>query len=153
MFSSQRFPPEVAAEVNQDVSSIDTIERRTQEILKDQRRTLYRSTDRLFAALMAAQWIAGIAAALWISPRAWAGSTSSIHIHVWAAIGLGGAIALFPCLLALLRPGEAVTRYSIAVGQMLTSALLIHLSGGRIETHFHVFGSLAFLALCRDWRF
>src|SRR5947199_6627677 len=35
---------------------------------------------------------------------------------------------------------------------MLMSALLIHLSGGRIETHFHVFGSLAFLAFYRDWR-
>jgi ABC-type dipeptide/oligopeptide/nickel transport system permease component len=35
---------------------------------------------------------------------------------------------------------------------MLTSALLIHLTGGRIETHFHVFGSLAFLAFYRDWR-
>ena len=32
------------------------------------------------------------------------------------------------------------------------SALLIHLTGGRIETHFHVFGSLAFLAFYRDWR-
>jgi two-component system sensor histidine kinase/response regulator len=28
--------------------------------------------------------------------------------------------------------------------------LLIHLSGGRIETHFHIFGSLAFLAFYRD---
>jgi signal transduction histidine kinase len=32
------------------------------------------------------------------------------------------------------------------------SALLIHLTGGRIETHFHVFGSLAFLAFYRDWK-
>src|SRR5437879_9062121 len=38
------------------------------------------------------------------------------------------------------------------MAQMLTSALLIHLTGGRIETHFHVFGSLAFLAFYRDWR-
>ena len=35
---------------------------------------------------------------------------------------------------------------------MLMSSLLIHLTGGRIETHFHVFGSLAFLAFYRDWR-
>ena len=35
---------------------------------------------------------------------------------------------------------------------MLMSALLIHLTGGRIETHFHVFGSLAILAFYRDWR-
>ena len=44
------------------------------------------------------------------------------------------------------------TRYTIATAQMLMSALLIHLTGGRIETHFHVFGSLAFLAFYRDWR-
>src|SRR5438034_5541534 len=47
-------------------------------------------------------------------------------------------------------PGEAITRHAVAVAQMLWSALLIHLTGGRIETHFHVFGSLAFLAFYRD---
>ena len=46
----------------------------------------------------------------------------------------------------------AITRHAIAAGQMMMSALLIHLTGGRIETHFHVFGSLAFLAFYRDWR-
>ena len=45
-----------------------------------------------------------------------------------------------------------VARHVIAIGQMLMSALLIHLTGGRIETHFHVFGSLAILAFYRDWR-
>jgi PAS domain S-box-containing protein len=40
----------------------------------------------------------------------------------------------------------------IAAAQMLSAGLLIHLTGGRIETHFHVFGSLAFLAFYRDWR-
>ncbi|MBI3720915.1 MAG: hypothetical protein HY248_00050, partial [Fimbriimonas ginsengisoli] len=35
---------------------------------------------------------------------------------------------------------------------MMMSALLIHLSGGRIETHSHVLASLAFLAYYRDWR-
>lgn len=33
---------------------------------------------------------------------------------------------------------------------MLWSALLIHLMGGRIETHFLIFGSLAFLSFYRD---
>ena len=51
-----------------------------------------------------------------------------------------------------MRPGSTLTRHVIAIGQTLTSALLIHLLGGRIETHFHVFGSLAFLAFYRDWR-
>jgi PAS domain S-box-containing protein len=35
---------------------------------------------------------------------------------------------------------------------MLMSALLIALTGGRIETHFHVFGSLVILSFYRDWR-
>src|SRR6266480_919358 len=109
-------------------------------------------TDRLFAGLMTFQWFAGVVAALWISPKTWAGTQSQTHIHVWAALLLGGAITSLPVLLALTRPGRTVTRHVIAVGQMLTSALLIHLLGGRIETHFHVFGSLAFLAFYRDWR-
>jgi two-component system sensor histidine kinase/response regulator len=125
---------------------------RAAELLHEQQQRLYRHTDRLFAALMAAQWVGGIAVALWISPRTWAGTSSAIHPHVWMAVGLGGAITIFPILLALFRPGEPITRHTISVGQALTSALLIHLSGGRIETHFHVFGSLAFLAFYRDWR-
>jgi signal transduction histidine kinase len=52
----------------------------------------------------------------------------------------------------LLYPRRSATRHVVAVSQMLWSALLIHLTGGRIETHFHVFGSLAFLAFYRDWK-
>src|SRR5205823_66512 len=91
-------------------------------------------------------------AALWVSPKAWAGATSYTHPHVWAALFLGGAISALPILLAVTRPGHLSTRYTVAVGQMLMGALLIHLTGGRIETHFHVFGSLAFLSFYRDWR-
>jgi two-component system sensor histidine kinase/response regulator len=113
---------------------------------------IYERTDRLFAQLMAAQWVAAIVFALWVSPLAWNGADSRTHIHVWAAVFLGGAISILPAVLALKRPGAASTRYVIAVAQMLMGALLIHLTGGRIETHFHVFGSLAFLAFYRDWR-
>ena len=80
------------------------------------------------------------------------GATSQTHMHVWAAVFLGGAITAFPVLLAMFRPGETFTRHTIGIAQMLMGALLIHLTGGRIETHFHVFGSLAFLAFYRDWR-
>jgi signal transduction histidine kinase len=55
-------------------------------------------------------------------------------------------------LLVGTRPGATTTRLVIAVAQALMSALLIHLTGGRIETHFHVFGSLALLACYRDWK-
>src|SRR5205807_3722684 len=85
-------------------------------------------------------------------PRAWAGATSQVHLHVWLAVFLGGAITSLPVFLTLVRPRDAFTRHTVAVCQMLFSCLLIHLTGGRIETHFHVFGSLAFLAFYRDWR-
>jgi two-component system sensor histidine kinase/response regulator len=125
---------------------------RASELVKEHQGRIYAQTSRLFTILMLVQWVAGIAAALWISPRAWAGSTSQVHMHVWLAVFLGGAITSLPVFLTLVRPRDAFTRYTVAVCQMLMSSLLIHLSGGRIETHFHVFGSLAFLAFYRDWR-
>jgi two-component system, sensor histidine kinase and response regulator len=121
-------------------------------LFQESRQATYRRVDRLFAVLMSVQWVAGILAAVFISPKAWAGSISHVHIHVWVALILGGIVTIFPVSLALLKPGEAMTRYLIAASQMMMSALLIHLSGGRIETHFHIFGSLAFLAFYRDWR-
>ena len=127
-------------------------DQRVAEIFDEHKQLVYRRTDRMFAALMTVQWIAGIAAALWVSPKTWAGVESQTHPHVWAALFLGGAISSLPIVLALTRPGQPSTRYAVAIGQMLMGALLIHLTGGRIETHFHVFGSLAFLSCYRDWR-
>ncbi len=112
----------------------------------------YLQGDRLFAVLMGIQWVAAVGAAIWISPRAWEGLESQVSVHVWAALFLGGVVTIFPVILALTRPGEASTRQAIAIGQMLMTALLIHLTGGRIETHFDIFVSLAFLAVYRDWR-
>jgi serine phosphatase RsbU (regulator of sigma subunit) len=111
-----------------------------------------RRTDRLFAWLMLAQWVFGILLAVLLSPHAWAGKTHVVHAHVYIAVIFGGLLSAMPIALAVIRPGWVVTRMTIACAQMVWSALLIHLSGGRIETHFHVFGSLAFLAFYRDWR-
>src|SRR3954469_16504178 len=129
-----------------------TISTRTAELFKEQQQSIVRHTDWIFARLMTCQWAFGIALALWISPRTWSGTQSQVHLHVWAAVLLGALVTGLPVLLGLLQPGRVLTRHAIAVGQMLMSALLIHLTGGRIETHFHVFGSLAILAFYRDWR-
>lgn len=133
-------------------ATADSNDRRAEEILNRHKFAIHSRTDRLFAALMVFQWCLGIIAAVWISPRTWSGEMSITHLHVWAAVFLGGAISALPIFFALYHPGRTITRHIVAIGQMLTSALLIHLTGGRIETHFHVFGSLAFLACYRDWR-
>ncbi len=128
------------------------VARRADELFRDHLAGVHRRTDRLFAGLLTAEWAAAIAAALWLSPVAWAGLDGRTHPHVWAAVLFGLAAVSLPVGLAVCRPGRTGTRLAVAAGQMLISALLIHLTGGRIETHFHVFGSLAFLAFYRDWR-
>lgn len=125
---------------------------RADELFHAHQRKIYVQTDRLFARLMIVQWLAAVIGALIISPRTWAGQTSQIHIHVWASLIVGGLITIFPVWLTRAWPGTLVTRYVIAVAQMLMSALLISVTGGRIETHFHVFGSLVILSFYRDWR-
>ncbi len=125
---------------------------RTMELFREMHAAVIEHTDKIFGRLMIWQWVAAVAAAVLISPRAWAGAQSQIHIHVFAAVFLGGLITGLPVYMSFRYPGRVLTRHSIAVGQMLMSGLLIHLTGGRIETHFHVFGSLAILAFYRDWR-
>jgi PAS domain S-box-containing protein len=138
--------------INHATTNREAVSARALSLFQQAESQIHQRTDRMFAKLMVFQWLAGIIAAVWISPKTWIGATSEVHLHVWAAIFLGGAIASFPIFMVLKYPGTAITRHTIAVAQMLFSSLLIHLSGGRVETHFHVFGSLAFLAFYRDWR-
>ena len=125
---------------------------RVQELVADAKKALFERTDRWFAHLLMFQWLAAIAVAFWISPLTWVGTSSTTHPHVWIALFLGAGIVAFPLVLIIWQRGKPITRHTIAAAQMLMGALLIHLCGGRIETHFHVFGSLAFLAFYRDWR-
>jgi two-component system sensor histidine kinase/response regulator len=125
---------------------------RADQLFAAQRGATHLWTDRMFGLLMSLQWIAGMVVALLVSPLTCSGSASSLNMNLHLAVWVGGCLALPPVALAAIRPGRALTRHVIAVNQALTSALLIHLTGGRIETHFHVFGSLAFLSFYRDWR-
>jgi two-component system sensor histidine kinase/response regulator len=130
----------------------DVTTERANEILHDFQRQIYIRIDRMFTVLLLLQWAAAVGLALWIAPRTWSGAASSVHPHVWLAVTFGGALCSLPIVLVWWRPGTVTTRHLIALAQVVFSSLLIHISGGRIETHFHVFGSLAFLAAYRDWR-
>jgi PAS domain S-box-containing protein len=109
-------------------------------------------TDRFFAKLMVMQWMAAIVVAYTLSPLTWGERSSLSHPHVYTAVIFGAAITLVPFWFGIRNAGAKLTRYTLAVAQILMSALFIHLMGGRIETHFHLFGSLAFLAFYRDIR-
>ncbi|HEV7764555.1 MAG TPA: hypothetical protein VGQ76_06100 [Thermoanaerobaculia bacterium] len=129
-----------------------TNDARAQEIYAEQMVQRRVRVDRMFAVLLVVEYVAGIIAALAVSPFAWEGKDRVLHMHVWVAVLGGAGIIILPILMAIFRPGTVMTRHVIAASQMLSSALLIHLTGGRIETHFHVFGSLAFLAFYLDWK-
>jgi two-component system, NtrC family, sensor histidine kinase HydH len=133
--------------------TVDAVtERRADVLFHELLDANYRRTSRMFIALMVGQWLFGIGIALLISPRTWEGKVNTVHVHVLAAVVLGALISSLPIFLLLTAPAATSTRMIVASAQMLWSALLIHLTGGRIETHFHVFGSLAFVAFYRDWR-
>src|SRR5262245_16296472 len=119
----------------------DQVALKAEAAFAEYQQMICRRTDRFFAWLMIAQWLASIATALWLSPARWESQFIDPRAHLWAALFLGGVITAFPVFLAFYLPGENATRHVIAAGQMLMSALLIHLTAGRVETHFHVFGS------------
>ncbi|HWD18650.1 MAG TPA: response regulator [Verrucomicrobiae bacterium] len=104
----------------------------------------------MFAWLIAFEWLAAMAAASLISPEVW--PTMRPMRLLWTASTLAGMLYLVPIYLSLQYPGKPATRYIIAIGQMLTPALFIHLTGGGFETHFFIFGALASLASYRDVR-
>jgi two-component system, sensor histidine kinase and response regulator len=125
---------------------------RASRLFDEQQRSISVRIDRAFAVLMLVQCVGGVVLAMALTPWTYAGGTRSLHPHVIAALTLGPIIASLPVAMVLFHSATAATRQVVAISQMLMSAMLIHVTGGRIETHFHVFGSLAFLAFYRDWR-
>ena len=108
--------------------------------------------DHIMSWVLTAEWLGLILIAALVSPLAWAGQTSTLHPHLLAAV-LVGPVCVGPAILiARLFPGQSVGRHWIAVAQSMLTVVLIDATGGRIESHFHVFVSLAILAFYRDWK-
>jgi len=64
---------------------------------------------------------------------------------------LEGLVVVVFALLAAAPLGRAYKATAVGLSLMSASAILVHLSGGYIEVHFHFFVMLAFLALYQDW--
>jgi len=108
--------------------------------------------DHIMSFVLIFNWLLGIFFAFIVSPGTWIGQQHLTNLHIWVAFLQGGFMALFPAYLAWFHSGAPVTRHVIAMSQCLFASLFVHLPGGRIETHFYYFGSLAFLAFYRDWK-
>jgi diguanylate cyclase (GGDEF)-like protein len=110
------------------------------------------SMDRVMCWLLALEWVAMVIVSLVVSPRVWTAEQNRLHPHVWAALLAGPCFILPAITIAILNPACQLTRHVIATAQIVVSILLIDCTEGRIETHFHIFGSLAILACYMDWR-
>jgi diguanylate cyclase (GGDEF)-like protein len=63
-----------------------------------------------------------------------------------------GAVLVFAALLAgSTKHGRKVRAGAASFGLISASALLVHLSGGYVEMHFHFFVIVALMALYQDW--
>src|SRR5436190_21196238 len=102
---SMRQPSDISNELNLGSEA---------ELVQQQKDRIARSTCRIFIFLMLLQWVGAIATAFILSPHTWNGTVHTIHIHVWAAIFLGGIITLVPVAMAFVYPTHAVTRHVIA---------------------------------------
>jgi len=95
--------------------------------------------DQRLGAIVAAHWLLSLALApihgTWIAALVWAPIVSVVVFVV--SRRTGGAFA---------------TRATVGLGFMAYSAIIIHQMHGMIEMHFHIFASLAFLLVYRDWR-
>ncbi|MFY2559229.1 two-component sensor histidine kinase, partial [Corallococcus terminator] len=148
-----RSVPPVTEPGRQESKPLDAaMEARARGLLSEYLGAVRRRADGLCIWLMVGQWAFALALAVVTSAHPWDWRMHPGPEPLWVALLLGGPLCIIPVTLALLRPGEVVTRQVMAVTQVLWSVLLVHLSGARLETHFHVFGSLALLSFYRDSR-
>ncbi len=71
---------------------------------------------------------------------------------VWSILCWNGVLTAVPLWLVLRSPGAQSSRLTVAICQGLFSTLLFHATGGRAETHLHLFAWLMVLAVYRDVR-
>lgn len=122
-----------------DTGSVIVSAARAEELYRARRRTLNVTADH--TVLMAI-------------PVLWAGSVmlATLQLHAAASGALCTLVLGVPSALALMIPGRAVTRFSLAACLALHYALILWMSAGRYDAQLYLFSALALLAFYRDWR-
>ncbi len=68
------------------------------------------------------------------------------------SLGEAAVVAIFATAATVLRPHRLLSTVLAALGLFTCSAVLVHLSGGFIEMHFHYFVMVGVVTLYQDWR-
>jgi two-component system sensor histidine kinase/response regulator len=116
------------------------------------RKALAVRIDGLLTVLLGVQGVAAAALAAGVAPAAWGPAGTVPPPHAGAALAVAAAIGGAAVVAARRWPGQATARHALATAQMGAASLLIHLTHGRLESHVHVFVSLALLTCYRDPR-
>ena len=125
---------------------VDTAQReaRAREVRHDVVAALTAAAHRLFRYVFAIQWVVAIA-------LAWKSATGGDPRVLFTMI-LGGMLSVPALLFARAAPRAPWVRHFMAACQIGWSVLFIWLLEGQSEAQLHIFVSLAFIALYRDWR-
>lgn len=123
---------------------------RAQQILSNRHDEVNKQTDRVFRYLLLAQWMIAILFTASSERLAIMAGGTSVAIFQMGLIGL--VINLAPLYLITTRCGSTPTRISVVAAQSSWTAIYIFLAAGRPEAQLHLYISLAFIALYRDWR-
>ena len=93
-------------------------------------------------ALLAFLWVNAVALLVFGQVRGY----DIVH-----SFGHVGAPALFAALAMAASGNRRLASAMVSMGLVTCSAMLVHISGGVIEAHFHFFVVIALLALYEDW--
>ncbi len=123
---------------------------RQQEIFEDRLSANHASRDHAFAWFFLAQLLFAVFHVLVWSPLTGRSAMNHRLSELAEVLIIGLTLTIPMGLLAWRRPGATLTRVVAVAGQMVWSGLIIHLADGAAEAHFHLLGSLAFVAFYRD---
>ncbi len=90
-------------------------------------------------------WLLGLHVPL-LAVMGWTQSVPTSHLMAELAL----VVVLWSAGVWL--PGQLARANAVAAGLLSCSAVLVHFTDGRIDSHFHFFVILAFVALYQDWR-
>lgn len=93
----------------------------------------------------------GILILLWAHVVALFGFALVRGFGVLHAVLEAGIVAMFAALAANPYWGVRVRSAAATVGLMSASGVLVHLSGGVVEAHFHFFAMVGIITLYQDW--
>ncbi len=93
----------------------------------------------------------GILAVLWLHVVGVTLYGLSLGAPLSLSLGGGGLLGLIAIVAQLPAVGRRLQASIATFGLMTASALLVHLSEGRIELHFHFFVMMSVIVLYQDW--